>query len=465
MRREGFIVFTVRSGEAPEHVPSHLDWLTGAARTSSHIDGGPIDRVLRYRGDGFRATLVFHARTSLGVPAEQHVGFDDLEERLGLSRTFRVRLGDEHGSDRVVEGLLGLDAIEGATVQQLATAPFEAAVAEPHPHDPALPDPDLAREPYERINAGAALELEAGDERVTVACVDTGMALGHPELQRKLLAGYSTVDIGVGTIGRGLRLVGDSRGRGFSPFDEVGHGSHVAGIIGAQGWHIPKGVAGRSLMLPIRVLAAAVPAKSTTPVGVGALPDIDAGIKVAVDLGARAINMSFGTPASSLGKDARAFPHGSVVAYATANGCVLVAAAGNSGAQERFYPAALAEVIAVGSASRDGHRSTFSTWGPHVALCAPGEHIFSCERHGYRAASGTSFAAPFVTAAAALVLASGRRAGRELSPQEVREALTSTAQPLLGGPNPETGSGLLDVAAAVRAATHSLTRPEAQHGQ
>jgi subtilisin family serine protease len=463
MRREGFIVFTVRSGEAPEHVPAHLDWLTGAARTSSQIDGGPIDRVLRHRGDGFRATLVFHARASLGIPAEHHVGFDDSEERLGLSRMFRVRLGDPSATNRVLDGLRSLDSVESACAQQFATAPFEAALAEPV-HREREVDAELAREPYERIGAGPALAIEPGDERVTVACVDTGVALGHPELQRKLLAGYNTVDIGVGTIGRGLRLVGDSRGRGFSPLDEVGHGSHVAGIIGAQGWRIPKGIAGRALMLPIRVLAAAVSDRSTTPVGVGARPDIDAGMKVAVDLGARVINMSFGTPATSLGEGAPQ-PHAPVVRYATDNGCVLVAAAGNSGKQERFYPAALPEVIAVGSASRDGRRSSFSTWGSHVALCAPGEHIVSCERHGYRAGSGTSFAAPFVTAAAALVVSRGRRDGRELSPGEVREALTASARPLQGGANPETGSGLLDVAGAVRrVAVHPSSEPEARHG-
>lgn len=453
MRREGYIVFTVRSGEAPGHVPAHLDWLLGAARPANRFDGGPIDDALRH-GDGYRALLVFHARASLGTPAEHHVGFDDLEEHLGLSRTYRVRLADPEATHAVVGALRELDSVEHADVQQLACTPFAATMTPPG----AEVDAELAREPHARIGAEAALQIEPGDERVTVACVDTGAALGHAELQRKLLAGYDTVDLGVGRLGHGLRLVGDSRGRDFSPLDEVGHGSHVAGIIGAQGWHLPKGVAGRALILPIRVLAAAVSETSSTPAGVGALPDIDAGMKVAVDLGAKVINMSFGTPAASVATHAPE-PHAPVIAYADRYGCVLVAAAGNSGARERFYPAAHPSVIAVGSLSRDDHRSTFSTWGDHIALSAPGERIVSCERRGYRAASGTSFAAPFVTAAAALVVAHARRRGADPSPAQVRRALTSSAQPLQGGVNPETGHGRLDVPGALRA----ITRPTGDH--
>lgn len=300
--------------------------------------------------------------------------------------------------------------------------------------------------PHRMVRAPEALAIEPGDERVTVACVDTGAAIGHAELQRKLLAGYDTVDLGVGAVGQGMRLVGDSRGRDFTPLDDVGHGSMVAGIIGAQGWHLPKG--GKSLILPIRVLAAARPANRRAPVGIGALPDIDAGLKVAVDLGASVANLSFGTSAESLPEGAPS-PHGPVVEYATKYGCVLVAAAGNSGREERLYPAALPDVIAVASVDSQGRRSSFSTSGTHVAIAAPGEKIVSVDRHGYKAASGTSFAAPFVSAAAALVVARARRAGQRPSPAQVRDALLFSARPLGSGPNSETGRGLLDMDAAV----------------
>jgi subtilisin family serine protease len=447
--RRGFITFTLRSGERLESVPAQLDYLSGAGRPASALDGGPIDRALRHRGDGFRAVAVYHARRSLGVPGEHHVGYDDVEERLGLSRTYRVRLGDEDATEPVVDRLRSLAQVESASVQMFATAPFAAELAEA-PAEAAVAPPPLeeALEPHRMIRSQEALALEPGDERVTVACVDTGVAIGHAELQRKLLAGYDTVDLGLGQVGRRMRLVGDSRGRDFSPLDDVGHGSAVAGIMCAQGWHLPRGCAGLALLLPIRVLAAARTRNRRTPVGVGALPDIDAGLKVAVDLGAAVANLSFGTSAEAL-PEGSPVPHAQVVEYAQRYGCVLVAASGNSGREETLYPAALPEVIAVASVDREARRSDFSTSGRHVAIAAPGERIVSVHRRGYRAASGTSFAAPFVSAAAALVIAHARRVGRRPKPAEVREVLLSSARVLGGRTNPETGHGLLDVAAAI----------------
>src|SRR5205823_5247878 len=240
-----------------------------------------------------------------------------------------------------------------------------------------------ATEPHERVRARHALALEPGDERVTTAVVDTGIVIGHPEFQRKCLAGYDTVDIGVGYVADQLRLVGDSRGHDYNPYDEVGHGCHVAGIIGAQGWRISPGVAGRALLLAIRVLAAAIGKSVAKRIGIGCTPDIDAGVKVAVDLGAWVMNMSFGTPASSVDAGAPR-PHERAVRYAAHYDCVLVAAAGNTGRPEVFYPAAFDEVICVTSVDANNRLSRFSTSGPHVSLCAPGERIVGVGPHGYQ---------------------------------------------------------------------------------
>ena len=457
MRRPGFIVFTLRPGEALRAVPAHLDLLLGAALPVSRLDRGPIDRALRPGAGGFRAVAVFHARASLARPAEQHVGYDDLEEHLGMSRTYRVRLSDGAASDRIVDRLRTLGIVESAAVQQLASAPFGPVLAPPSPTAPGAHEPagDTGPSPHDLVDAPQALAIEPGDERVTVACVDTGVSLGHPELQRRLLAGYDTVDLGLGAVGKGMRLVGDSRGEDFSPLDAVGHGTHVASIVGAQGWRMPRGVAGQARILPIRVLAAALAEGGRQPVGVGALPDIDAGIKVAVDLGADVLNMSFGTAADKLDPDAPT-PHAATVAYAVARGCVLVAAAGNSGREERFWPAAHPDVIAVGSVGAGGHRSSFSTFGTHVDLAAPGERIFSADRHGYRAPSGTSFAAPFVAGAAGLLLAADLRArpatheaAGPIRARAVRDALINSTTPLPGGAAELIGTGRLSISRAL----------------
>ncbi|HEX3453492.1 MAG TPA: S8 family serine peptidase, partial [Gaiellaceae bacterium] len=406
--------------------------------------GGPVDKALSDAG-GFRALCVYGARESLGRAAEQHLRWSETEQDLGLARTYQVEIADGSAADRVVAALRELPTVESAKVQTLATAPFEAAVAH-HPQARALSE--LAWAPHERVRAPQAHALEAGDERVTVGLVDTGISIGHPEFQRKLLAGYDTVDLGVDEAA-GLRLVGDSRGDDFTPEDEVGHGSHVGGVVGATGWELPPGIAGLSLMLPLRVLAAAMTKGAARPSGVGAEANINAGFKVAVDLGADVLNLSFGTSEHELDPDGPK-PQAQVVAYAERYGCVLVAASGNGGVEERFYPAALPEVIAVGSMDDEGRRSSFSSFGDHVALSAPGERIVSAGITGIREGSGTSYAAPFVTGAAALVVAHARRLGRKLAPADVKELLVSTATPSSAAPAHEVGAGLLNIEAAIR---------------
>lgn len=458
MKRDGFLTLTLRSGVATAAVPAHLDCLSGAGRPSPVLDGGRIDALVRSQADGARFRRIFHARRSLGRPGEQHVGFDDQEETLGLSRSYQVELANPEMAVRVRESLRDLAAVEQCELQTLAVTSFDAA-----------PPPTRARrvltrdevlEPQRRVRALEAMAREAGDASVTVAVVDTGVVVGHPEFQRRCLAGYDTVDLGMGRLNESTKLVGDSRGWDYNPYDEVGHGCLVAGIIGAQGFRVPRGLSGLCMLLPIRVLAAArKDSASGRLMGVGALPDIDAGIKVACDLGATVINMSLGSPADT--DDAHATPpHRAVVRYATSRGCVLVAAAGNSGQRQKFYPAALPEVIAVGSVDAQGQRSRFSTWGPHIALCAPGEGIAGVGRRGYQTSSGTSFAAPFVAGAAAMLMARARRRGWEVDAAVMRSLLCDSARPLPGGRSEETGAGLLDCMAAIEAldASHAKTR-------
>lgn len=447
MRLLGQIQITLRSGEALPHVPCHLDWLIGAVRYSSRLDGGEIDRTLNRYGGGFRALTVYQSRRSLGQAGNQHVGFNDTEENLGLSRTYRVEIADKEKSQDVVNALRDLKKTETAVVQGLAqTEPLKAETAQKTSN---FPSKHEIFEPFERIDGAKALQMEAGNESVTVGVVDTGIALGHPEMQRKLLAGYDTVNLGMGKVDENVNLIGDSRGNDFNPLDEVGHGSHVAGIIGAQGWHIPRGIGGRCLVLPIRVLAAANNKQRKKPVGIGGLSDINAGLKCCVDLGAKVINMSFGTPASSINSD-DPLPHSKVIRYADHYGCVLIAAAGNSGIEEKYYPAALPEVIAVASVDRQNQRSSFSTYGDHVWISAPGEKIVSTGLKGYMVSSGTSHAAPYVSGIAALLVSFARRKGKNLNGADVKRLLRASCISLNGGFNRETGYGLINAFSALQ---------------
>jgi len=449
MHRSGHIVLTLRSGESFREVPNHLDYLEGACRRANRLDGGALDRALNRWAGGHRSCGVFHARRSLRRVGERHRRYDDVEEKLGFSRTYRVELAEPDRTLDALKALRDTDLVETAVVQSLATVPFVEAQAAVALSAPRRLTRDEALAPFRRVHAPEALEMEPGSAEVKVAVVDTGLALGHPEFQGGLALGYDCVDMGIGRLGEGYKLVGDSRGLDFSPRDECGHGSHVAGVIGARGWRVPRGVGGRCMLMPIRVLAAAL-SPSGRLSGMGAQTDIDLGMKVCVDLDADVINMSFGTPESSVDPDGPA-PHAAVVAYAAHYGCIMIAASGNSGQLQRYFPAALPDVIAVGSVDSQGRRSAFSTYGAHVAICAPGERIVSAGRRDYRISTGTSHAAPFVSGAVALLMSRARRLGRRPSRNEVRRILIDSATPLgPGGFSPETGYGLLNVAAALR---------------
>ena len=465
-RRAAHIVLTLEPGERRPHVPAHVDVLVGAARPAGSLDSGSLDRIVRSEAGAFRATSVFHARRTFGRVGARASGFDDLEEELGLARTYRLRLADPAAATRVVARLRGERYVESISLECFATAPAAVALAER-----SVPDREMIEAPHRIVRSHEALQREEGDERVVVAVVDTGVSLGHAEFQRKLLSGYDSVELGIGRIAADTTLVGDSHGSDFSPTDDVGHGSHVAGIVGAQGWQLPRGAGGRSMILPIRVLAGAQADGGNSVTGVGAIGDIDAGLKVACDLGADVINMSFGTPETAVDPDG-ARPHAAVVEYAARRGCVLVAAAGNSGERERYFPAASEHVIAVGSVDADGRRSEFSTHGDHIAISAPGEDVISAGRRGYRRSTGTSHAAPFVTGAAALLLARARRRGQPLVAADVRELLTRSAH-TSPSPSDQVGAGVLDIARALDAldADHTIhstsVEPHegARHGQ
>lgn len=444
MNRTGHIMVKLRAG-VPLKAPCHLDVMVGASRPLNTIDaGGSVDRVLQRRTSAMRVRRVFHACKSLGRIGEQAAHFDDLEQGLGLSQTLSVELAEREQCDAVVADLRSLEHVDWAASEQLSFTCYEV-----QPLSEELISKLDVWQPFIHVGGREALDMEPGSKDVYVAVIDTGVALEHHELNGKLHTGFDTVDLGMGVVSSGVRLVGDSYGRDFCARDETGHGTHVAGVLGANGLHVAPGVAGLSRVIPVRALAAAQ-IEQDKLVGVGGIMDINAAIKVAVDLGANVLNMSFGTPAVSLG-DKEPVPHEDVIGYALSRGVIPVAAIGNSGIQERYYPAALDGVIAVGSMSLDGQHSSFSTTGEHIALCAPGENIISAGLKGYRVSTGTSHATPYVSGAAALLLARAKRAGYALSAEQTRDILCETATPgLVTTTRTEIGNGMLNIPAALR---------------
>lgn len=303
------------------------------------------------------------------------------------------------------------------------------------------------QEARDAIRLHEAQVFTRGDDSVTVAVLDTGVEVDHPELRAAMLPGHDFVDI----LDGAEDFIGDTIGADAAPDDEVGHGTHVAGIIAAAGTGMPVGVVPRCKILPVRVLAAM--ARGEKRVGAGLIDNINSGVKWAVDQGADVINMSLGIRHSGGG-----LPHEEVIEYARRKGVTVVAASGNDGRKELYYPGALPHVMAVGACDENGEVAAFSTWGPQVSLVAPGENIFSAYlERGYAYSSGTSQAAPFVTGAVAMLKSFARSSGRQLSDAQIKQILKHTCdRPSRRFRDRKYGFGRLNLIDAMRLLEHRL---------
>lgn len=443
------LLVTLRLGEMPAHIPAWRACTRYGVAMPEYVDGGVIDRILRHFGDGARVARVHSARNGRslrpGVVGARR--FDDVEQLCGVARVLRVEVQRGDRLRDLMQALAQLPGVENVAPERLVFGGLDSA---PAPATPAL-NPQEAWASRELIRLPQALAYAPGDRSVLVGLADTGVVANHPGIAESLRAGFDTVDLDASAMSS-VELVGDNAGSDRDPGDEVGHGTGCAGILSADSEGLPPGAAGFCQVVPARVLGAALKPSSTghRRVGVGSVANIDAGMKRLVDLGVKVINMSFGTPSSQVGEDEPA-PHQEVVRYALARGVVLVAASGNSGLTEQFYPAALPGVIAVGAVDMDREPARFSTRGDHVALCAPGQGIWTCGIQGLQRASGTSFAAPFVSAVCALMLA---RAGARACPVDattLREILAASSRPFASAGVEGLGRGVLDAYGALRA--------------
>ncbi|MEV6027308.1 type VII secretion-associated serine protease mycosin [Streptomyces sp. NPDC052036] len=272
---------------------------------------------------------------------------------------------------------------------------------------------------------------------VTVAVLDTGVDATHPDLAGNVLPDKD--------------MVGFGAQQGDRPWAR--HGTAMAGLIAGHGHGIGDsdgvmGIAPEAKILPVRVILedgdpARTKARNTRG---NALAE---GIRWAADHGADVINLSLGDDSDSAHPEAA---EDEAVQYALKKGVVVVASAGNGGdkGDHISYPAAYPGVIAATAVDRNDTRASFSTRRWYATVSAPGVDVVIADPdRKYYEGWGTSAASAFVSGVVALIKAA--RPG--LTPAQIKRLLEQTARDVpTGGRDDARGFGLVDPAAAVKAA-------------
>ncbi|MGM0554339.1 MAG: S8 family serine peptidase [Pseudomonadota bacterium] len=313
------------------------------------------------------------------------------------------------------------------------------------------------------------------DDPVIVAVVDTGVFLDHEDLQGQLLNGYDFVsDPERSSDGDGIDPDPDDPGDSTTPGESSWHGTHVAGTIAAATDNAIgiAGISWEARIMPIRVLG----------LGGGTTYDVLQGVRFAAGLP----NDSGTTPARpadiinlSIGGGIYAEAEAALYRRIRDRGILITAASGNSGAPPVIYPAAYADVLAVGATDPLDQRAPYSSYGAELDLVAPGgDTRFDRTGDGY----GDGIASTFVddtsgtreseyaffqgtsmaTAVVSGVLALGRAMNPELDTSTVRFLLDRgdlTAGPGTGGWEPETGWGLINAPMTISAAAEMAGQP------
>lgn len=392
-------------------------------------------------------------------PAIDHANYDPthilVKWRDGLAHNTKYT----HASESLGNGLYRLTLNSGVSVSQAITglkAAGTTAVVQPDyvvsiarmPDDPSIGTlwgldntGQNGGTANADINAPEAWNTSTGTRHTIVAVVDTGVDYRHPDLAANMWRNPRGSADGL----YGWNFINNSG----NVLDDNGHGTHVAGTIGAVG---DNGIGVAGVNWNTRIMAL----KFLDKDGSGYLSNAVKAINYAVARGANVINASFGGG----GYDAAM---ATAIANAKAHGVIVVAAAGNDGTNNDSspeYPASYSgdNVIAVAATDRNDRLARFSNYGPNsVDIAAPGSSIYSTLPGGkYGTYSGTSMAAPHVAGAIALIW----DAHPTWTYRQVVIALLHSTDDLPGLAG-KTAHGRLDVAAAIAYASDAPAKDTA----
>lgn len=446
------IFYTVVPSQAQSDQPTdHLTWqLPGGVEAYRDVPFAPGELVVGFHGEeGLRSTTTVLANFS--AQAIERLDLRGLDGATGDQGISGYLLSVPEGQEwAVMEELLQAPNVAFVTPNWLVHAALatptdqqddtaNSAVAQPE--QPFLindPKYETAQWYLQRINASRAWSLSYADDgfaaaltTVQVAIVDSGIDVNHPEFRGRLMTGYNYL------------------APGAAPIDDYGHGTHVAGLIGAVA-NNAVGIAG--VAPKVRIDAR----KVLNSQGSGTISNVSKAIREAADAGAEIINLSLESSAPNPTMEA-------AVQYAASKGVLLVAAAGNFYPSPVSWPAAYAEVIAVAATTYNDKHASYSNAGPQVEIAAPGgerglsilstwpggvkcrDNSTVLPQSDYCTSEGTSMAAAIVSGAAALI----KSIRPAYSADQIRQLLRTSATPLSESAT-LVGSGRLDVHTALR---------------
>ena len=382
-----------------------------------------------------------------------------LAEIKKLAAKNNDRVEDEIES---VKGLVAIDDLDNADAKQIAAQYAQmsdfVAYAEPNyeiklvdpvinsPKDwqrddanPIMPNDPMFKDQWALDNVGqnggkAKADLSAlkawlktqGSDEVVVAVLDSGVDYTHPDLVANMwirpdnVPQYKDANLGTFNDLHGFNATDNQS----DPMDDNGHGTHCAGIIGAEG-NNDEGIAGINWKVEI------MPLKFMGRGGFGTTKDAIEAINYAIDrkragVNVKVINASWGSTMYSKALE-------DAIRAAGEEGILFVAAAGNNSTdndKRPHYPSnyKLSNVISVAALDRNDQLASFSNYGVNtVHIAAPGKDILSTWLNdGYREASGTSMATPYVAGVAALILANESK----ISVEKLRERVLQSVDKL-----------------------------------
>ena len=310
----------------------------------------------------------------------------------------------------------------------------ESALAPVLPHDPQFADQWALANSGQKggkkgadISATLAWAKTTGSENIVVAVLDTGVDYNHEDLSANMwtrpdnIAPYHDNELGTIDDVDGFNAIDNTA----DPMDDNGHGTHCAGIIGAEGEN-DLGIAGVNWKVQI------MPLKFMNAGGSGTTKDAIEAINYAIDRKKAGVNVRI--ISASWGSTQRSRPLEAIIRKAYENGILFVAAAGNASTDNDrlpHYPSSynVPNVISVAALDRHDQLASFSNYGvKSVAIAAPGVDILSTWLDNeYEEKSGTSMATPVVSGVAALVLAEHPK----MSVDDLRKKLMASTDPIV----------------------------------